>query len=93
MKNVNRYAEAFKEYFNLVGLATVSATAMALMTPVPLIIGLVAEAAYLLFYTDSRWHAARLAKKFDGEIEARREELKNAVLPQLAPEIRARFER
>ena len=47
---------------------------MAFMTPLPLLVGMVAEAAYLLFYADSRWYAARLAQKFDGEIEARRNE-------------------
>lgn len=93
MKNVNRYVEAFKEYGNLVGLATVGATAMAFMTPVPLLIGMVAEAAYLLFYADSRWYQVRLAQKFDGEVEARREALKKAVMPQLLPEMRARFEK
>ncbi|HEX8834913.1 MAG TPA: hypothetical protein VF719_11965 [Abditibacteriaceae bacterium] len=93
MNTKNRYLEAFKENFNLVGLATIAATAMALTTPIPLFVGLVAEAAYLMFYADSRWYTMRMAKKFDAEIEARRAELKNKVLPQLHPSMQARFER
>lgn len=91
MKSSNRYFEAFKENFNLVGLAGVAAVAMATTTVVPLLIGLVVEAAYLLFYADSRWYDLRQAKKFDAEIEARRTALKNQILPQLQPAMRSRF--
>ncbi|HEX8551131.1 MAG TPA: hypothetical protein VF681_06190 [Abditibacteriaceae bacterium] len=91
MNNSNRYLEAFKENFNLVGLAGIAATAMAFTTPIPLLIGLVAEVAYLMFYADSRWYAVRMAKKFDSEVEARREDLKAKILPLLKPEMRSRF--
>ena len=91
----NRYLEAFKESYNLVGLATAASATLALMAtplmPVPLLVGLVAEAAYLLFYADSRWYEVRLAKKFDAEVEARRAQLKSRVLPTLHPSMRARF--
>jgi len=93
----NRYVEAFKESYNLVGLATAASATLALMAtplmPIPLLVGLVAEAAYLLFYADSRWYAVRMAKKFDADIEARRAELKARVLPSLHPTMRARFQK
>lgn len=91
MKSSNRYLEAFKENFNLVGLAGTAALAMGFTTPIPLVVGLVAEVAYLLFYADSRWYAVRLAKKFDADVEARRTTLKNQVLPRLQPAMRTRF--
>jgi len=93
MHKPNRYLEAFKENFNVIGIATAAAAAMALVTPVPLLIGLVAEAVYLIFLPDSKWYEARLSSRYDGEIEKRREELKGKVLPSLRPDMRARFDR
>jgi hypothetical protein len=89
----NRYLEAFKEQHNVIGLATAVAASIALLNPLPLLIGAVAEVAYLMFYADSRWYALRLAKKFDAEIEERRQQLKNQVFPQLTPEVQQRFTR
>ncbi len=87
----NRYSEAFREQYNLVGLASTVAIAAACLTPLPLLAGLVAEAAYLLFVPDSRWYTARLGKRNDAEIEQRREALKAEVFPTLRPEIRQQF--
>lgn len=89
----NRTLEAFKEGHNTVGLAAVIALCAATLSPLPLIAGLVLEAAYLLFVPDSKWYAARLAKRFDGEIEARRRKLKDQTLPTLRPELQQRFAR
>lgn len=89
----NRYLAAFKESYNLVGLTTAVAASAAMLNPLPLLVGLVAEAAYLMFYADSRWYAARLAKQFDGEVEQRRAELKKRVQPLLTPAMANRFER
>lgn len=91
MENRNRYLEAFKESFNVIGLATAAAASAATLNPLPLLIGIVAEAAYLLFYADSRWYQVRMAKKFDADIEARRQTLKKQVLPTLRPVMQARF--
>ncbi|HEX8236466.1 MAG TPA: hypothetical protein VF600_10955 [Abditibacteriaceae bacterium] len=97
MKNVNRYVEAFKESYNVVGLAAAVSASLALagtiFMPVPVLVGLVAETVYLLFWADSRWYQLRLARKFDAEVEQRREQLKREVLPTLRPVMQARFMR
>lgn len=77
----------------MIGIAGVIATAAALVTPIPLLVGLIAEAAYLLFVPDSKWYEKRLQKKFDGEVEARRRELKEQIYPLVRPQIRSEFER
>jgi hypothetical protein len=87
----NRYLEAFKEGPNVVALATAAAASVALFNPLPLLIGVVAEAAYLMFYADSRWYAVRLARRFDAEVEARREAFKKQIFPTLSPNMQARF--
>ncbi len=89
----NRYLSAFKEQHNLIGLSTAVAASMALMNPLPLLVGLVAEAAYLMFYADSRWYAARLASRFDADVAKRREALRDQIFPQLSPAMRERFGR
>jgi hypothetical protein len=80
MRSKNRYLEAFKESHNANG----SGLSVA---------GLVLEAAYLLVVPDSKWYAARLAKKYDGEIEDRRRKLKEQMLPTLRPELQQRYAR
>ena len=87
----NRYAEAFKEGFNAVGLAGIVAASAALVTPIPLLIGLVAEAAYLVFVPDSSWYEKRVAARFDAQVRERREELKRQILPALRPILQARW--
>ena len=89
----NRYLEAFKEGSNLVGLTTLVAASAALLTPLPLVAGLVAEAAYLLFVPDSKWYASRLSRRNDAEVEARRQQLKDQTLPLLDPDMQGRFTR
>jgi hypothetical protein len=91
MASPNRYLSALKENFNVVGLASAAALSAALLNPLPLLVGLVAEAAYLVFVPDSKWYEARLDARFDAEVEARREKLKREVLPQLRPVWQARF--
>ena len=93
MRPRNRYLEAFKESHNAVGLAVAVALSAATLTPIPLLVGLVLEAAYLLVVPDSKWYAARLAQKFDADIEDRRRQMKAKVLPALRPELRERFAR
>ncbi len=89
----NRLAEAFKEGMNLIGLSTAAAISVATLNPFPLLVGLVAEAAYLLFVPDSSWYSQRLSRKYDAEVQARRDQLKREVLPQLRSEVKERFER
>ncbi len=87
----NRYLEAFKESFNVLGLSAAVAASAALLSPLPLLVGLVAEAAYILFVSDSRWYQVRLAQRFDQDIEKRRAELKMRVMPTLQPAMQQRF--
>ena len=75
------------------GLAGFVAASAALLNPLPLLVGLVAEAAYLLFVPDSKWYESRMKAKFDEEVRARLRELKNQVFPQVHPDIRERFVR
>ncbi|MES2462832.1 MAG: hypothetical protein V4671_19795 [Armatimonadota bacterium] len=93
MSKKNRFAEAFKENFNLVGLAGALALSAATLNPLPLIVMGIAEAAYLLFVPDSRWYDARLAKRFDAEVDARRAALKEQTFPQISSAMQDRFTR
>ncbi len=93
MPRANRYLEAFKESFNVVGLTTAVAVSAATLNPLPLLAGLVAEAAYLLFVADSRWYETRLSRRYDAEVEKRRQQLKDQVLQTLRPSMHVRFAR
>jgi hypothetical protein len=93
MPGRNRYREAFRESYNTVGMAAVVALSAATLNPLPLLAGLVAEVAYLLVVPDSKWYAARLARRFDAEVEQRRQKLKEQTLPLLRPSLQARFAR
>jgi hypothetical protein len=85
--------KAFEEAGNLIGLGSAAALSLALLNPLPLLAGLVAEAAYLLFVPDSSWYLNRLSEQEDAEIQARREALKAQVFPEIAEAVRGRFER
>lgn len=76
----------------MVGLAGFFATAAALLSPVPILVGLVAEAAYLLFVPDSKWFQKRLSKKFDDEIKEQRRQLKFKVFPKVRREVQQKYE-
>lgn len=89
----NRYLEALKESFNVVGMSGAVALSAALLNPLPILVALVAEAAYLVFVPDSKWYEARLSSRYDAEVRARREQLKREILPQIRPILQARFMR
>ena len=89
----NRYLTAFQEQFNLLGLGSAVALSAATLNPLPLLIGLVAEAAYLIFVPDSKWFESRLSRQHDAEVRAERERLKAEVLPKLRPSLQERFAR
>lgn len=88
---LNRFREAFKENANMVGLATAAAASLALLNPLPLLAGVVLEAAYLLFVPDSKWYENRIATRHDAEVEAQRKEVKAQILPTLRPDLQERF--
>lgn len=93
MSKASRFKQAFQENFNMVGLAGAAALSAALLNPLPLLVGIVAEAAYLLFVPDSKWYDARLAKRFDAEVEVRRAKLRAEVFPQISGPLQERFDR
>jgi hypothetical protein len=87
----NRYLAAFQESYNVLGLASSVAISAATLNPLPLLVGLVAEAAYLIFVPDSSWYATHLSRRHDAEVQARRDELKAKTLPLLRVELQDRF--
>jgi hypothetical protein len=87
----SRLAVAFQEPFNVVGLAGTVALAAALLSPLPLLCAVVAEVAYLLFVPDTAWFTKRMETRFDAEVRAHREALKNKVFPKIRDEILERF--
>ncbi len=89
----SRYLEAFKEGGNLIGLTSLVAASAALLSPLPLLAGLVVEAAYLLFVPDSHWYDARLSRRNDAEVEGRRQRLKAQTFTLLDADMQARFTR
>ena len=91
MRLPHRHREAIKEGGNLVGLSLAVALSAATLNPLPLLVGLVAEAAYLLFVPDTKWYENHLSRKHDAEIERRRAALKAQILPRLSPETRERY--
>lgn len=93
MPAFNRYQEALRENVNLLGMATTAAISAALFTPIPLLVGLVAEAAYLLFVPTSRWYENRLERRHDAKIVRRRRDLKRQIAPYLRSEMKERFDR
>jgi hypothetical protein len=91
MARTNRFKAAFTEQFNLVGLASTFTLSAIMATPLPFIVGMIAEAAYLLFVPDSRWYEQRMSKRFDAEVVERRRQLKEQTLPTLRKEMQSRF--
>jgi ribosomal protein L9 len=89
----SRYLEAFKEGGNLIGLTSLVAASAALLSPLPLLAGLVVEAAYLLFVPDSHWYDVRLSRRSDAEVEERRQKLKAQTFTVLDADMQARFTR
>jgi len=89
----NRFREALKEGGNLAGLTGIVALSAALLSPLPLLAGLVAEAAYLLFVPDSHWYDARLSRRNDAAVEQRRQQLKAQTFTQIDADMQARFTR
>lgn len=89
----HRYKTAFSENANLVGLAGVAAASLALLNPLPFLVGLAVEAAYLLFVPDSKWYEVRLKAKFDADVQARLDNLRDQVFPQIHSSVKEQFTR
>jgi hypothetical protein len=93
MKTPSRYVAAFKENANVLGLATAASLSAATLNPLPLLAGVVLEAAYMLFVPDSRWYSERLARLAAAGKEKQRREVRDRLLPGLRPEMQARYAR
>ncbi len=89
----HRYKSAFSENFNVLGLAGLAAASLALLNPLPLIVGIAAEAVYMLFVPDSKWYEVRLKAKFDAEVQARLDKLRDQVFPQIHSLVKEQFAR
>jgi len=88
--------EAAKESPNLLGLTGLAALSLATLNPVPMLIGVVAETAYLITVPDMPWYRRRVANR---EVELHREEalrrreaLKKEILPTLPVTLVERYE-
>lgn len=91
MARSNRYAEAFKESANLLGMTGAVAASIVALNPVPLLVGLAAETAYLLFVPDSKWYASRLGRRELDTVLLRRRAFRDRTLPQLRDRMRERY--
>jgi hypothetical protein len=91
MARKNRLVEAFQEGYNMIGLAGAASLSAITLSPIPILLGIVAETAYLLFVPDSKWYQTRLSSRFDSEVIERRQKLKAEVFPYVADSIKERF--
>ena len=91
MRRPSNVKSALNETPNLLGLASAFALSAALLNPLPLLAALAAEAAYLLFVPDSRWYRDHVERRYDAEVEARREQLKQSVFGSLSAGEQSRF--
>ncbi|BDI28153.1 hypothetical protein CCAX7_002040 [Capsulimonas corticalis] len=86
-------SEAIKENGNIVGMGASVILSAVLLNPIPLLAGVVAEAAYLLFVPESRWYTDRLAQRAAAEALRQRRQRNMQILLQLPPETQERFAR
>ena len=77
----------------MLGLAGLAAAALATGTLIPIILGVAAEAVYMLFVPDSKWYEVRLKSKFDAEVQARLQKLRDQVFPQIHSSVKEQFTR
>jgi hypothetical protein len=82
----------FLEPFNL-GMIVIAGLVFAVSHNFGLLLGAAfVEAAYLIFVPGSAWYKERYEHKLEEGHAAQREDLKNALLPELTPEDRKRYE-
>ena len=91
--DTNRLRQAFREPGNLIGLAASVAASAALLNPIPLLVGAVVEAAYLIFVPDTGWYGNRLAKRSSDTSQASRWERQKAIYDALPPAMQQRYAR
>ncbi len=74
---------ALREDVNILSLATAAALSLALLSPVPVLVAFVAEAAYLMYVPDAAWYAVRVRRCQDAARLARRARSQRDIFPQL----------
>ena len=89
----NRYLAALQEQYNLLGIGSIAVLAAAIVSPLPLLVGLGVEATYLIVVPNSKWYAARLSRQHDAAIQAQRDKIKAEILPKLRPNLQKRYAR
>ena len=77
----DHYVKALKDSPNVIGMAAFACLSLATLNPLPLLAGVVAEAAYLLFVPDTPWFKRRLARLSAAEAKAQRQALRDRILP------------
>lgn len=88
----HRLQTAIKEDGNIVALAGTAALSLALLNPLPILIGLVAETIYLMYVPDSRWYANRLSHRYDAEVRGRRMEIRARQFGELPSSVSERWD-
>jgi len=91
MSRINRYSEAFKESANLIGLSGIVAVSCAATSVLPLLVGVAAETAYLLFVPDSKWYGSRLSQRGREAALLKRKAFRDQTVPQLREHMRERY--
>ncbi|HEY3268468.1 MAG TPA: hypothetical protein VGM37_16225 [Armatimonadota bacterium] len=91
MAKDNRYIQALSENENLIGIASAAALSVATLNPLPILVGAVAEAAYLLAVPDSKWYGARLSRRQRAAEDARRRQMWDSLVPALSNPMKERF--
>jgi flavodoxin len=93
MSERNPIRAALKEPAHIIGVGAVCAATFALLNPIPLAAGVIAEAAYLLFVPTSNWYRSRLDRADVLERKAKLSRLRDDVVASLGQEIAHRYER
>ncbi len=93
MARTNPYTEALKEPANLIGFATLAATSLAVNNPLPVLCGIVVEAAYLLFVPETKWYRDRLTNRGQSKTSLAWQVRRDQVLSTLRPDLQSRFRR
>ena len=87
----SRVKSAFTEQGNYIGLAAALGLSIAFLNPLPLVMGIIGEIAYLLFVPDSKWYSDILAKRDKEGAFARRQRLKEKVFEVVGYDFREEY--
>lgn len=93
MSEKNPLRAALVEPGHMIGIGAVCAASLALLSPIPIAAGLVAEAAYLLFVPSSTWYRSRLDQIDKNARKATLTALRQQVIASVGGKIEARYER